>query len=1369
MPRQGQVTQSLEGVPLRYTRETQRLYCRGIDLNSPIDNVKDGHYPILENLRSYTDGIIQPRQGITQVAANVVSGKTPVHSIRRLNNKLNNTYTRIIGVGNALANGQTSFVQTQYNSSNLVMSGNPLAMSPWRPSQSPVSWMYVADSSISAGGNALSMIKLTYDGSSTLVHQAGLPAPTSPPIVELSAPGLLGISIANSIGGGIMTSTTGWAPDSSGVAGAVSHTTRITAITITSLLHDSGSTGWLSIVPSTMANIGPGTILVGTQGLSTYYMMVYEVYRAGAISGNTVSKVIYDNNPTNTGSCTVAPSASVPEIKRNAVVLINGTNYYRITEVISSPNNTIVAFKINTGATTISAGQSLTIASSFRAYDVSGALSTDTLSSDSIVSTFAPSGGTLIGGIVYTPGSPLDMSQGDGTNGINELDYIHYSFKCADLSQIVQGRLIFDVDDKSFAKNCYYRAFTPSDLVAIAKGSQTILGGTNTQVQNRIITKRPPQFSISAPGDDSNIGPGRNSSDFSGPAFDNPDDAPTDKNSGSPRDQTGTGDNQWSEIRCRKGDFTRVGTDWSKGWQSVQAIKFEITLITGAVSTVMEFSSLNQFGGGSLDIGDIGAPYIFRYRWRCSTTGALSNWSPATRDGVVVFRNGITVSGLSAPSNCPEVDKIDVQRLGGLVTDWANIGTGATGAGYSDTSDDDYARGTTSSSEQIDQYYQPWLIPQKPATGTASTVAGTMLKDSGTNFNVNWAKGTPIKVGSFYTSLRRVLSTSVLEVEDCLGALTNSTWEIAEPFIASQPLPCFWGPFNGWFFGCGDSINPGRLYWTNQNNPDGTQDTNWLEVTGPSEPLQNGCVYNGRCYVFTPERMLEIIEISPGAFISRDVPTGKGLMYRWSFAVGPHIWFLSKDGIYETDGGVCRSMTFDTLFPLFPREGKLGVQTNGFFPPNMTTGNITVSGLTSDASIFFRMAYYDNYLYFNYPDTNNRLRCLVYAIGNFASPNVPQSGWFPDVYNPGGTNTGIICHYGEEGDGVHSLLLGGADTTSGILYSYGGTTDNGTAVSWHFRQGSYDAGDRRADKLWGDFICDVNPGTGTIAVNAGINNYGSTLTLTPANISGAGRNQTVFDINSGNGAEGRNLAVDLAGTTTDSLLYLIEPSFTSRPENSFLRAIQYDDSNYEGEKFYQGIEIEADTLNQPRTIQIQSDGGTLQDTVVVQHNGRLQKPYSFTSGFVAHMVRMLPTDSNFWKLFKWRWVWEPEPPLVTVWDTQQTSFGHVGFIHMKAIWITHTSTANLTLTITRMDDNTSQSYTIPSSAGVRGKEFYLLLGPASFIKGKTYKFKITQASNIPFRIYQRHCGVLVKPWASAEQFARWTGWGADSGDGLAQI
>jgi hypothetical protein len=1364
-----------QAVPLVYARDTKRLYSHGIDFNNPIDSLPDGFYPILENIRSYTDGILQPRQGITQVSAGVITNSSPVHSVRRLNNALNSTWTRVVGAGLKLATGQTSFTNVQYNGSDVIFSGKPLALLPWRPDQSPVSWMYVADSS--------AMYKVTYNGSAVTTHKIGVAPPIVAPVAELAAP--LFAALQNEFG-----ALTHWASDGT-VAGALTIQARIATTTLR-IVNDGAafSPTWASVVPTAMTNIGPGTIIDITYGgPAVDTILIEEVYRGS--SATTIATILYDTNPINTGNCIIVPTAPLDEIKRNAVVLLNAdiTNgYARITEVMAGPNNT-VAFRCNTGATTFSATQSLQIKGSFRAYNASGAWTVtggDNLNdtagtlTGSIKSTFT-AGATLIGYVTLTPTAALDFTKmslytPSASVGITDLDYFHISFKASDLSQFVEGKILFDCGDGSFNQNFFYRSFTPSDLVVAAKNTQTSLVTKTSEVTNSIISDAIKYASVQRRAGVTGDRPlGRNSINsvlgdsglfsVSAPdvsAISTPDTIP-----GEPRDQTGTGDNQWSEIRFRRGDCVRVGTDWAKGWAAINKIRLQLTLISGGVVTV-EINSFSIWGGYAPDIGDIGAPYRYRYRYRVSATGAASNWSPENRSGVLSLRsNNIVTCTVSA---IPEVDLIDVQRWGGLISAWADVGTTLNSTGvFIDSTGDDTTSGTIADSVG-NINFQPWLIAQPPKTGTTTTAAGTLIKDSGTNFNTSWVNGTGIKVGGLETTIRRVLSTSVLEVDDCIGTGAALAWQIAEPFIAGQPLPCMWGSANGWFFGCGDPVNPGRLYFSNQNNPDSTQDSYFIEVTAPSEPLQNGFTYNARNYVFSSEKLYEVVEIATGQFLARETPTGKGLMYRWAFCVGPLIWFLSKDGIYETDGGTSRAITFDQLYGFFPVEGTLGVAVNGFNPPNMVSGTIGAAGLMADASTFFRLCYEDSYIHFYYPDTSQGImRCLTYALGKFSTEGGDKSGWYPDVFNPGGSNTGIMFGYSEEGDGIHSLLLGGADTTTGKLYTYGGTTDNGTPIPWHFRQASWDANDRRADKLFGDFIVDADPGGGTINVAAGINNYGSTLTLSSATMTGSGRAQKVFDINTGNGAEAKNLAIDLSGTGTTQRLFLLEPSYTLRPEDTFLRAIQYDDAGYSGEKFWQGIELEANTYNITRTIQVQDNTGAVVDTLNIQHNGRLQKPYSFSSAFVSHMARLVPADSALWKLFRWRWVYEPEPPLVTVWESQQTTFGHVGFVHLKAIWVTHTSTADLTLTITRMDDNTSHSYTITNSGGVRGQEFYMILGPPEFCKGKTFKFKITQAANVPFRIYQRNTGVLVKPWGSQQAFARWVGWGGDAGDGVAQI
>src|SRR5512135_274033 len=121
----------------KYQRDTNRFFCLGLDLNRPVDSVKELQWPRLKNVRTYQIGRIEPRPGLTLIGS--VSG--PVHSIRRLNTPRTDDWTRVIGSGGNLSVGKAAFTQIDTG-----YSGDPLALVPYRPPQSPDPWMYVMDS-----------------------------------------------------------------------------------------------------------------------------------------------------------------------------------------------------------------------------------------------------------------------------------------------------------------------------------------------------------------------------------------------------------------------------------------------------------------------------------------------------------------------------------------------------------------------------------------------------------------------------------------------------------------------------------------------------------------------------------------------------------------------------------------------------------------------------------------------------------------------------------------------------------------------------------------------------------------------------------------------------------------------------------------------------------------------------------------------------------------------------------------------------------------------------------------------------------------------------------------------------------------------
>lgn len=1373
-----------------YTRVTERFRAYGVDLNNPPDSVRPDYYPFLENLRSYTDGILQPRQGLAS-GTNVIVNKTPVHSVRRLNDPAGASWARVIGTGDALAYGQGPYTQATYNAANVAYDGNPLILIPYRPDQATAPFMYVAAQVGNDVGNFfLRQMKINRSGT---VHQWGLPAPLNPPTVELGAFKTSVDGAATTALGLNFQANAGWAVDATVITAlAGAPVARIPALAVTTAArYDTGTSGWVSLVlPATsMSVVGVGTQLdFVTPGPTASTLLVHDVF-PGTVAGATitVSSVVYDAHPTLTGLCTIQASSSAKEIIRDAIVLINGgTNYYRILSTRLAADGT-TSFRVNSGATTVAATNSIVVVPSIRVYDSASAVFTaaggDAVAQLAIEATSGIVAGT--GFIHHTVTGDLTVLKSTG-RAISDDDPIHLSLKFTQavganaLGRITGGRILFNCDAAGgappYTANYFYRAITPNDLVPAAQGipSQSaidnranIVGRGLIDTFNRSIGDFD-RSTLPIVNDDRTI---QNRDPFGYDPYEQPNvfgispmvggDPEAPSTSDPSRSQTGTGDAQWHELIFRRGELVRVGTDVSRGFANITGFCLELTLTAGAAITV-DMDSLSLWGTYPLDSSDLASPYTYRFRYRASATGARSNYSPSAFGPASPFREQIIVTPAADIMIRPvEVDYIDFERFGGTLTNWTYVGSiPVATASFTDIAGDGFAAVNVTISEG-DTNYQPWPVRLAPKNGTFAIVAGTAARSITNDLNYEWIKGTGIKVqrpdGSFFeTTIRRVFgsgagASTLVEFADSIGAATtNVLFTIAEPLLRGVPLPSAWTSEDRGF-ACGDSNNPGALYFTNGNNLDSTQDTFYLEITNPSEPLVNGCAFNGKNYVWSTERMFEIENIGPNNFIAVEIPGRKGLISRYGLAVGERIWYVSRDGIYQTSGGDSISITDETLKPLFTTEGGVGTAVNGFQPPNLVLPNN------------IRLSYYKGYLYFLYKDLLGALRCLTYT------PRSEKPGWWPDVY----PNLGVTYLYGEEGLGNDNLklLACASNTTTAKIYQVSGASDDSSGISCRLRTQYFDAQDRRAEKRWGDFIVDVDPNNTTLNLvvweNAGLTNQ---LALTPTSVTGNGRNQTIIDIASGADPEtdyARSVALDVSWTGSNTpQLFQWEPSYALRPERSDLRATLWTDDGYQGDKFFQGIEVDANTFNVPRTVRVEYNGlsTNVAETITMQHNGQIQKAYPFHPAFIAHTVRLRPTDgADTWVPYNYRWLWQPEPPLVDRYESQQTSFGMDQFMHFKAAYVTLRSTSVVTLTITRTEDGTSWAYSIPSTVGSRIKQYV----PFQVTKGKAFIFLL--AAEAPFRFYKDDTYVLGKGWASEQAYSNYNVFGAPHGDGKVEI
>ena len=100
-----------------YKRLARKFLYRGLNLLFPVDLVPIGKFPFVQNIRSYIDGEMRARPGLTAINAVAIAGQALVHSIKRLNDDSSGTSVaaRIVGAGTRLYHGLTGFTEAFSN------------------------------------------------------------------------------------------------------------------------------------------------------------------------------------------------------------------------------------------------------------------------------------------------------------------------------------------------------------------------------------------------------------------------------------------------------------------------------------------------------------------------------------------------------------------------------------------------------------------------------------------------------------------------------------------------------------------------------------------------------------------------------------------------------------------------------------------------------------------------------------------------------------------------------------------------------------------------------------------------------------------------------------------------------------------------------------------------------------------------------------------------------------------------------------------------------------------------------------------------------------------------------------------------------
>jgi hypothetical protein len=1267
----------------------------GVDLNAPPDALREGRYPILSNLRPEIDGTLSPRPGLGNgMVANPFGLGASVHSIKRLNDSSSGSPASIevIGAGTTLCTAPTNLSAGTQRDTDY--SGNPLTLVVAQPPESVSPAVYVADSRKTG--------KIDVAGA---VKPIGLMPPTAAPSAALAAPAYKIIEEFNAAGT--------WAVDGV-IATALGTATRVNPATtnVTAILYDSGTTGWACVQPTNTISMNEGMRITIDAGGAPEIVTMRRLFRNS--QATTIAAILYERLSVVPGFAWLHLTTPVEEVDIDSLLSIGGigAEYARVqaVEITHDGYTSVRVFLANAHA----AGDAVQVVASFRAYFTANHAPGVTLSATCFQFNCAAGTGKLtnVGG-----SATIDLSAIAAGLPTQPDDLMHIDMFISDPSKVSEVKLYLDIDSAThdWTRNYLVHVLRSNDFTPVTTGTQTLVNNRQTSYQRDLIDAAGPQQRYQQEPTD--VTPA--------PVPDTPSDKPLLPSSPplgrsraidpslTPPGQLNAGQSQWSSIKFRISelltpDLGRVGSDTSRGLANVSGLKIEVNATSGVAVSIDAW----WIGGGSGP--DVGAdrPFIYCYRALDSSTGVRSNWSPAMRGGVFAQRDRVTVTAAAQPTPC---DKIEFARLGGSLEGWYYAGTIDNTAPYQFA--DNYPPielvFDQALTDQTNEHYPLWPVQGPPIAGTCSA-AGTLLS-LGASLALGdlLAPGTAIQVGGKDFTLYRTRDTNTathvadkLELTQSAGNLPAGTpWRIASPIYinarpiagaaatSGTPLPVLAGPFNGYYLGAGDPFNPDRLYYA--RDPDFTRDDNWIEIGNASAPIQNVLLIEGRAFVFTTEvtyalePAFTLAEQGGGLFIARQVPNSIGMWSRWAVcAAGDNAAFLSKDGIYETSGGTTRCMTED-LRILFPHESNLGVAVGGFSPPNM------VSGQESN----FQLAYVDHELIFNYIGVDGAYHSIVRRTtpaSSLAQGYQLEVGWRPYEYSPA-----IRVHYAEEGAGVHAALAG---SQSGRLFRIGrlAADDAGAAISWKVRTPSLSGADdeQRVRKYYMDLLLDYDTRGDTFSLTPGFDNHAATLAPTTINAP-AGRTQQVIDLNSGQGQRGRNISIEIAGTSTTNrpALYLWQFTLSLRPETSLLRGRDYELLLSEGGVVYlRGLWIYADTFAATRSalFEYTRDNGTTANLTIANINHAtlteryypIIDPATGIGGVYLIAGRLRPTDANSWELAGARPDGEPAPPLTSA-VPDFTDFGEARFVQGVRYTI-DTQSAPINMAI-RVDENVVQT------------------------------------------------------------------------------
>lgn len=1077
------------------TRQTFKARFRGMNVVTHANALQEGKYPIAVNVRGEGEDSVGTRPGYL---INFATGGSRATDMKAYATLGTDNKPRIL-----VHDLSGRVYMDDGGLKGTVGSGGPGAsMIPFRPNQSPQSWMYIA--------NPTGYQKFSAPTAANVVTQAkvGIAEPQSSP--EVCEDGIL------------FTEFTGGASawTKAGTGGTLTDATRSSEIT-GGVFADPNSVSpayktRYSVHVGTAIKYQIGEVLLFTTSGGSVTAVVEDVLPAIAstlvsqsvtyFSGTTgrcvivptqiavgPSTPIFDMNGNPTAGSTFVPGETAT-LRRGSLITIGvgGTlETVMVLSVTSGPNG-IICFECIT-TNNHPPGEMILGVPAIVCSGLTG-VATSSVASSADITTVATKGiATWTKTLSTNPFSTML-----GTVGVPQSsDYVHISLLVDNSANLDEVKIQFDIGDGTFTGDYLYYSIDISSFQDVANNLITQFAGLTADEKKKVIEEA-----------------GAVARSTSGTIFDKLKAYIEARKLYGEKFAIGT--SPWTEILFPISSLKRVGSDQSKSLINCGKVQILANCNDGVS---MAFSSIWVGGSGQPDVGSQGSPYFYRVRPRSITTGAKGNPSPSTRYGATPRRQRNIVSLPSAAYDT-QIEVWDIFRYGGTVTSsnadvvgspWRMIGTiSSSQTVFIDNVFDDAAL----VGEALDfDNFEPWPSVDVPFQGTvgdgnitAITVGGTIINVIGTTFPtsiVKWLPGTLITLDgvNVFTLWNRPVAITggyLFVVMENAGSPTVTTISVNEPNVANQVAPYVWGPSSeGVVFGVGDPLRPGVLNSSKQNDPDSSPN-NVYDLTPPSEPLLGGEIVGGMSVCASSERWwaLQPAFGTANRWQPMEFPAGRGLAAPWGHCTdGKIIYFWAKDGIYALPlFGNAVSLTDTDLYTLFPHDRTPG--------KDIVYAGVTVHAPDYKRASQFRMSIANSILKAHYLDTSGSQRTLVLDMSLDASGN-PRMAWSVDVYY----NAITTSYQPEQPEGTlsTSTVLYAQEYLSdsaGIVYvSQATCSDNGHSITAYLALPEWDAGDGRVSKQFLDAMLDcipisgmtVTPVSDTLALGSGIPIYSSAV------------------------------------------------------------------------------------------------------------------------------------------------------------------------------------------------------------------------------------------------------------------------------------